>query len=450
MEQKREKFSSGLTIFLATLSSAVGLGNIWMFPYVVGENGGAAFILIYFACIALIGIPAVISEFVIGRGSKVNLLSSISKITNKKVFKSIGYIGILATYCMLFFYTIVVGWVYSYVFKSITGAFNGISPEGAAEIFNATSIGPISPIVWQFIALSVGASVLAFGVKRGIEKLTKICMPILLVLLTVCVIRSLTLPGAFEGVSFLLKPDFSKVTFSVVLSALGLAFFKLSVGTGTLITYSSYYGDDTNLLGTASKVAVSDTMVSMLAGLAIFPAVFSFGLQPNSGPSLLFNTVPLIFSKMPGGSVLSVVFFGLTAIAATMAMISLLEVLVAVFKEKFNMSRVKALIINVIIIVIVGSLAALSANPEGMLAHIQLFGYGFFDLFDKFVSLILLPINGLLAIVLVGHFVSKKFFYNQVTNNGTLKNEKIVNVLYFTMKYITPILVIIVFIKQFI
>ena len=450
MEQKREKFSSSLTVFFATLSSAVGLGNIWMFPYVVGQNGGAAFIIVYLGCVLLIGLPTLISEFVVGRGTRKNVCGAISKVTDKRRFKSIGYIAVLSTSCMLFFYTVVAGWVYSYVFKALFGVLKGVTAEEAAQIFNSTSLGPIAPIIWQIIVLVVAGSILGMGVKSGIEKLTKVLMPILIGLLILCVLRSLTLPGAYSGIEFLLKPDFSKVTVGVILSALGLAFFKLSVGTGTMVTYGSYFTEDNDLIGTAGKVAIADTGVSLLAGLAIFPAVFSFGLAPTEGPGLLFNTVPLIFAKMPGGSILSIIFFGLTAMAATMATISLLEVLIALFTEELKISRKKSIIINISIIVLIGSLAALSANPDGVLAHIKIFGFTIFDSFDKFVSNILLPINGLLVILLLGYGLSKDFIIEQLTNKGTLKNQKVVSLLMFIIKYVTPILILIVFIKSFI
>ena len=450
MEQKREKFSSSLTVFFATLSSAVGLGNIWMFSYVVGQNGGAAFIIVYLGCVLLIGLPTLISEFVVGRGTRKNVCGAISKVTDKRRFKSIGYIAVLSTSCMLFFYTVVAGWVYSYVFKALFGVLKGVTAEEAAQIFNSTSLGPISPIIWQLIVLVVAGSILGLGVKSGIEKLTKVLMPILMGLLILCVLRSLTLPGAYRGIEFLLKPDFSKVTVGVILSALGLAFFKLSVGTGTMVTYGSYFTEDNDLIGTAGKVAIADTGVSLLAGLAIFPAVFSFGLAPTEGPGLLFNTVPLIFAKMPGGSILSIIFFGLTAMAATMATISLLEVLIALFTEELKIPRKKSIIINISIIVLIGSLAALSANPDGVLAHIKIFGFTIFDSLDKFVSNILLPINGLLVILLLGYGVSKDFIIEQLTNKGTLKNQKVVSLLMFIIKYVTPILILIVFVKSFI
>ena len=449
MEQKREKFSSSLAVFFATLSSAVGLGNIWMFPYVVGENGGAAFIIIYLSCVLIIGLPTLISEFAIGRSARKNIFRATSEISGKKGFGAIGILGMLSTYCMLFFYTVVAGWVYLYVFKAIGGAFNGITIERAAEMFNTVSIGPISPIVWQFIFLSVAGFILAMGVKSGIEKLTKTLMPLLIALLVLCVFTSLRLPGAMDGVSFLIKPDFSKVNMGVILSALGLAFFKLSVGTGTMITYGSYFTDDNNLISTGTKVALADTTVSILAGLAIFPAVFSFGLEPTGGPGLIFNTVPLIFSKMPGGTILLIIFFALTAMAATMATVSLLEVLTVTFMEEFKLERKKAIALNILIIMIFGSLAALSANPDGLLAHIKFFDLPMFDLFDVFVSNVLLPINGLLVVILCGYFVKSGFMKKELTNNGSLKNEKLVHSILIVVRYVTPILISLVFIKSF-
>ncbi|MGL4849711.1 MAG: sodium-dependent transporter [Clostridium sp.] len=450
MEKKREEFSSGIAAFLVALSSAVGLGNIWMFPFVVGENGGAAFIIIYILCILIIGIPTLISEFVVGRTTRKNIYGAVSSITEEKKFRLVGVIGIISSYLMLFFYTVVAGWVYLYFFKSLTGKFNGMTTENAAAMFNEASSGPFGPMFWQVIVLVVVGLILGLGVKSGIERLTKFFMPVLVLLLIVCAVRSLTLDNAMEGVSFLLKPDFSKVSIGMVLSALGLAFFKLSVGTGSMYTYSSYFTDDNNLIKTGAKVAFADTCVSIIAGLAIFPAVFSFGMEPTQGPGLLFNTVPLVFSKMPGGSILAIVFFFLTAMAATMAAISMVQVIIATFTEEFKMSLKKAIIINVVIITLVGSLAALSASPEGVLGHINVFGYTFFDLFDKVTSTLLLPINGLLVTILVGHFVAKKTVIKTLTNNGTLGNEKLVNNLLFILKYVTPVLIVIVFIKTFI
>ncbi|MBD7911662.1 MULTISPECIES: sodium-dependent transporter [Clostridium] len=450
MEKQRERFSSSLTAFLATLSSAVGLGNIWMFPYMVGENGGAAFIIVYLCCVFFIGLPTLISEFSIGRGTRKNLLGATKIVTENRVFRSVGIIGIIASYSILFFYTVVGGWVYSYVFKSIIGTFRGITAEGTAEIFRATTLSMVEPIAWQLAIVIVASIILAFGVKSGIEKITKVAMPLLVILLIICAGRSLTLSGAIDGIVFLLKPDFSKISFEVVLTALGLAFLKLSIGTGSMTTYSSYFTSDNSLIGTGTKLAFADTGVSLLAGLAIFPAVFSFGLEPTGGPGLLFNTLPLIFEKVPGGEVLLVIFFMLTAMAATMATISIIEVLIATFIEEFKFTRRKAIIINLFIIMFIGSLTALSVGEGALLAEFKIFNYNLFDLFDVLTSKVLLPLNGLLFVILCGHFVKKEYMKKELTNDGLLNNKALADSVYFNIKYITPVLIIIVFIKTFI
>lgn len=449
-EKGRETFSGGLAIFLATLSSAVGLGNIWLFPYVTGENGGAAFIFVYFLCILLIGLPVLLIEFAIGRGTRKNIYGAIKSFTNKKIFRGIGVIGIIATSFILFFYTVVAGWVYSYIFKAISGIFTGMSSSEVSSVFVETASNPKSVIMWQIIAIVVTCGILALGVKSGIEKLTKTLMPVLVALLLFCVIRSLMLPGAMEGVTFLLKPDFSKINLGVVISAMGLAFFKLCVGTGTMVTYSSYYTDDNNLPSTAAKVCLADTGVSILAGLAIFPAVFSFGLEPTSGPGLLFETIPLIFSGIPGGTILTVLFFMLTAMAATMAMISLFEVLTAALTEELGLGRKKAQIVNIILVIVFGSLAALSGHPNAPLSHISILGNTIFDFYDKTVSLFLLPINSFLTCILAIYFIKREFFVQQLTNRMTLKNQWIANAVLFTAKYVTPVLILIVFIGSLI
>ncbi|MGL4760198.1 MAG: sodium-dependent transporter [Sarcina sp.] len=449
-EKGREKFSSSLAVFLATLSSAVGLGNIWLFPYVTGENGGAAFIFVYFICILLIGLPVLLIEFSIGRGTRKNIYGAIKTFTNKKIFRAMGVIGIIATSFILFFYTAVAGWVYSYIFKAISGVFKGMDAGQVSEVFVQTSSNPVSAISWQIVAVIVACGILAFGVKGGIEKITKTLMPVLVALLIFCVIRSLMLPGAMEGIEFLLKPDFSKINLGVVVSAMGLAFFKLCIGTGTMVTYSSYYTDDNNLPATATKVSLADMGVSILAGLAIFPAVFSFGLEPTSGPGLLFETIPLIFGDLPGGQILTVIFFMLTAMAATMAMISLFEVLTAALVEELKLNRVKAQVINAVVVLGFGSLAALSGHPKGPLAHIKILGNTFFDFYDKAVQLFLLPINCILMCIFGIYFIKRQFFIDQLTNGGAIKNEKIAKVVLFIAKYITPILIAIVFIGAFI
>lgn len=445
---KRETFSSGIAVFFATLGSAVGLGNIWKFPYLTGEYGGGAFLLVYLICIVFVGLPVMVSEFYIGRKTRKNAVGAFKLLKPGSYWQGIGHMAVLAVYLIMFFYSCVAGWVYSYLFKALSGDFAAVTPELVKSQFGGAVAGPVAPIVWQVIVMVVVSAILIMGVQRGIEKITKTLMPLLFILILVCDIRALTLPGAGEGVNFLFHVDFSKITAPTILTALGLAFFKLSLGMGIMITYSSYFTQDNNLFGTAGKVAISDTAVSMLAGLAIFPAVFSFGMQPNAGPGLLFMTIPLVFSQMPLGNILLAAFFFLTAIAATTAMLSLTEVLVAYFSEEHKLSRKTAVILNALIIIAFGALATLSVDKESLLGGITVFEKGFFDLFDYISSNILLPVGSLLVALFIGYFTNRKELEAELSNNGSLKILGLVRGFYFVIRYVTPLLLIIVFLHS--
>ena len=451
-DQKRETFSSGLAVFFATLGSAVGLGNIWKFPYLTGVNGGGAFVLIYFICILLVGIPVMVSEFYIGRKTRTNAVGAFTKLKASKAWGFIGYMGVASAFLIMFFYSSVAGWVYSYVFKSIKGDFSNISTlsiDQATKVvgdkFSSTVGGSYSPVIWQFIVLTVVSLILIAGVKNGIERITKTLMPLLFVLIIICGIRALTLDGAKEGIKFLFSVDFSKITPSVILSALGLAFFKLSLGMGTMMTYGSYFTEDNNLITTSAKVAFSDTLVSILAGIAIFPVVFTFGLEPGAGPGLLFNTIPLVFSKIPFGNLLLIAFFLLTSIAATTAMISLVEVPVAFLAEEWNINRNKAVIMTTGLIFIIG---AFTVHPSSTLGNIIIAGKNFFDLFDYISSNILLPIGGLLIAIFIGYFTDKDPIREELSNKSSLQNGSIINKYIFILKYISPLLLLIVFLNS--
>lgn len=449
---KRETFSSGLAIFFATLGSAVGLGNIWKFPYLVGENGGGAFVLIYLISILLIGIPVAVSEFYIGRRTKSNAVTSFEILKASPFWKIIGYMGVVSSLFIMFFYTTVAGWVYSYVFKTLRGDFSNLSTltiENATVIvgekFSTTVGGTYSPIIWQGIVLLVVSLVLIAGVKNGIERITKTLMPVLFILLILCSIRSLALEGAKEGLNFLFKVDFSKISPPVILSALGLAFFKLSLGMSTMITYGSYFTDDNNMILTSAKVALSDTLVSGLAGIAIFPVVFTFGLAPDSGPGLLFNTIPLVFSKIPLGNILLIAFFILASIAATTAMISMVEVPVVFMSEKWRIKRKYSVIIVSGIIFLIGSL---TVHPASLFGNTTIFGMNFFDLFDFISSNILLPTGGFLISIFVGYFVSKDSIVDELSNSYRLNNSQTINLYYFILRYVTPLLLLVVLLNS--
>lgn len=451
-QNNRETFSSGLSVFFATLGSAVGLGNIWKFPYLVGTNGGGAFVLIYTICVLLVGIPVMVSEFYIGRKTRSNPVGAFNKLKPNSPWKLIGYMGVLASFFIMFFYSAVAGWVYSYVYKIIRGDFSHLSTMSIDQAtgivnnnFNLTVGSPYSPILWQGIVLLTVSIILIAGVKNGIERITKTLMPMLFVLIIIICIRSLSLAGAREGLDFLFKVDFSKITPTVIISALGLAFFKLSIGMGTMIAYSSYFDKDNNLINTATRVAFSDTLVSLLAGIAIFPVVFTFGLEPDSGPSLLFNTIPLVFSKLPLGNVLLLSFFLLTSFAATTAMISLVEVPVTFMSEEWKINRKLAVLISAVLIFLVG---ALTVHPSSILSGVMIFNKNFFDLFDYLSSNILLPVGGLLVVIFIGYIINKESIILELSNDKRLDNRKYIDFILFVVRYISPLLLLIIFLNS--
>ncbi|KJR48873.1 putative sodium-dependent transporter [Desulfosporosinus sp. I2] len=434
--KKREGFSSSIGVIAAVLGSAVGLGNIWKFPYVTGANGGAAFILIYLVCLALVGLPVMLSEHLIGRNTKSNAVGAFKVLQPKKPWFLVGGAGVLSAFLIMAFYTSVAGWVYAYIFKAAGGGLLSTNPKETSLVFNTLVSGVGEPLFWQMFVLLVTGTIIMAGVAKGIERVTKVLMPILFILLIVIDIRSLTLPGASEGLSFLFKPDFSKITVSVILAALGLAFFKLSVGMGAMITYGSYVGENENLPKMALKVALSDTLVSLMAGIAIFPAVFAFGFEPNAGPPLLFITIPTVFSSMPFGGVFMVLFFVLTAIAATGAMLSLLEVPVAYFTEQHNWSRRKSTLVTILGIGLLGSTATLS---NSILANVTIFSKNLFDFYDFITSNILLPLGGIFIALFVGWQWGKSKVYQEISNNGQINNQGLADVFLFLVRFVVPI-----------
>ena len=438
---KREGFSSSIGVIAAVLGSAVGLGNIWKFPYVTGANGGAAFILVYLLCLALVGIPVMLSEHLIGRHTKANAVGAFKKLEPRRPWFLVGGAGVLSAYLIMVFYTTVAGWVYAYIFKAAGGALLTVNPEETTLVFNTLVSGVAEPLFWQMLVLIVTGTIIMAGVTKGIERVTKVLMPLLFIFLVVIDIRSLTLPGAAEGLSFLFKPDFSKITVGVILAALGLAFFKLSVGMGAMITYGSYVDKNENLPKMAIKVALADTLVSLMAGIAIFPAVFAFGFKPDQGPKLLFTIIPTVFNSMPFGRVFMVLFFLLTAIAATGAMLSLLEVMVAYLTEQYQWTRRKATLITILAIGSLGSTATLS---NSIFAKVTVFGKTFFDFYDFATSNILLPVGGIFIALFVGWQWGYANVKREMSNEGRLKNDGLVSVYMFFVKFIVPIAIALV------
>jgi len=444
----RGGFSTALGALFATLGSAIGLGNIWKFPSEAGMNGGAAFIIVYLLATLFVGLPVMISEIAMGRRARANVIQTMRKVSpsKKQPWWLIGVGGVLAAFFIMAFYTEVVGWVFAYIFKSITGGLLSTDPAVTSQAFIDLISDPWQALLWQWLVLIFITVIILRGVSKGIEATAKRLIPLLFVLLLIIDIRSLTLPGAVEGLKFLFTPDFSKLTAAAILSAMGLAFFKLSVGMGTMTTYGSYWKDDQDIPGTTARVMLSDLFVSLLAGVAIFPAVFSFGLQVDAGPSLLFITIPTIFASMPFGGMFMVLFFLLAAVAATGAMLSLIEVPVAFLNEQFSLPRAKGAIITSVLLALIGSLAALSSS---VLADVTVFGKNFFDLFDFLSSNLLLPLGGLFIAIFVGWFWGKENVKRALTNDGALQNEKLVQVFFVIVKFVTPLLVLLVLLSGF-
>jgi NSS family neurotransmitter:Na+ symporter len=445
--EKRETFGGNIAVTFATLGSAVGLGNIWMFPYKTGENGGASFLAVYLLCVLVLGIPVMISEFIIGRYTKSNVIGAFRKLDNKRPWFLVGVSGVAASFLILSFYSTVGGWVFSYVYKAIIGDLSFKNNSQSIKHFSGFISRVGEPILWQLIVLIIIGGIITAGVKNGIERVTKICMPLLFILLIVCDVRALTLNGSFEGVKFLFKPDFSKITSSTILLALGLSFFKLSIGMGTMVTYGSYIGKDQSLPSTAIRVAFSDMLVSVLAGLAIFPAVFAFGFKPEMGPNLLFVTIPMVFNKMIGGRILIAVFFILVALATTTASISMLEVPVAYLIEKFKWNRLKATLLTLTMVEVMGITATLSFSK---LSNFKIFGKVPFDLFDFITSNILLPVGGIFIALFIGWQFGKDKTMMEASNGGRLNNKTFLNIYYFLIKWVTPVAIFVVLIYKMI
>ncbi|WP_189373923.1 sodium-dependent transporter [Vogesella alkaliphila] len=443
--QARDAFTSSFGVLAATLGSAVGLGNIWKFPYVTGANGGAGFLLVYLLATLLVGLPVMIAEIMLGRKAKADAVTTLRVLAPAgQYWWLIGASGVLAAFLILSFYSEVAGWVFAYVFKAIGGDILSKDPTQTSAAFGALVSDPLQSLLWQWGVLLFIGGILLLGVAKGIEAVTKKLMPVLFILLLVLGVRSLMLPGAAQGLAFLFAPDFAKITAEVALIAMGLAFFKLSIGMGTMMTYGSYFRDDQNIPSTTVRVMSADLFVSMLAGIVVFPAVFTFGFKPEAGPSLLFITIPAVFASMPMGHLFMVLFFVLSAVAATGAMLSLLEVPVSVMVGRFNISRARATLINLLLLGVIGASCALS---NSVLADVKLFGMTFFDLFDFVSSSILLPIGGIFICLFVSWVWGKDKMMMALSNEGVLHNRVVVQLLYALLKYVTPLLILLVMLK---
>jgi neurotransmitter:Na+ symporter, NSS family len=443
-QNSRDGFSSRFGVIAAAAGSAIGLGNIWRFPYIAGQGGGAAFILIYACFIILIGMSCLLVEFLIGRRSQRDAIGAFHVLVPRKPWVLGGWIAIITVILIFAFYSVVFGWTLDYLIKSICNNFADKTPIEIAGMFETTTSNIFKPIAYTFIGIGLTTIVIVGGVKKGIEKYTKILMPLLFVLLIVLVIRSLMLPNSSLGLAFLFKPDFSKVTGHTVLIALGQAFFTLSLGSGAMITYGSYIKKKEKLASTVVYTCILNSSVSILAGIAIFPAVFSFGIAPSQGPSLAFITLPNIFQQMFGGYVFSIVFFLLMGVAALTSTISMLEAAVAALTEGKGVSRKKAAIWFSVVIAFLSIPCSLSF---GVMSNFKILGLNTFNLFDYITANLGMTIASIIYAVFVGWFLGKDKVRDELSNSGLL-TVKYFPVFMFIVRFVVPAGIIIVFLSS--
>lgn len=437
---QQEQWSSKLGFILAAAGSAIGLGAIWKFPYIAGQNGGGAFFLIFILFTLLLGLPLLLAEFSIGRLTQENAVDSYRKIAPKAKWHWIGILGMIACFILLSFYSVIGGWIIIYLYKAITGQLNGLSSDQYTQVFGDTISDPIISLIVQLLFILMTIVVVARGVQKGIEQASKIMMPALFILFILLVIRSITLDGAMAGISFLLQPDFSKLTSKTILEAMGQSFFTLSVGVSVMVTYSSYLPKNQSLPRSAFSIVGMNLVIVLLAGLAIFPAVFALGLEPGAGPVLLFNVLPTVFSQLPLGMLFFIAFLILFLFAALTSAFSMLEIIVSVITKKDIKGRKKWSWIIGIAIFIFGIPSALS---YGALGDVTLLGKTFFDLMDYTVSNILMPLGALLIAIFVPLKVKKSVLYDELKQGSGLKRG-LFEAWYFLIRFVAPVLIFVV------
>ena len=452
METSNTKiFASKIGAILAAAGSAVGLGNVWRFPTETGANGGAAFIFIYVLFILLLGVPVMITEFTIGRHGHKDVMNSFESMANgHKGWKWMGLLPVVAGVLLLSYYAVVAGWTLFYAYTAGVNGFAGKSAEEYASDFQVFSTDPVMPCLWMAVIVMMTCGIISFGVQKGIERGSKIMMPLLFIFILILVVCSLSLPGAKEGLTFLFRPDFSKVTGATVLSAMGQAFFSLSVGLCCLCTYACYFRKDVNLFADGLSVATIDTLVALCSGLIIFPAVYSIpDMQPDAGPALVFITLPHVFQTVFGDAPLisylfSLLFYLLLVMAALTSSISMLEMASAYFHEEYRVSRPKAALGVSLVCLVLGAFCSLSF---GKWHDVTVFGMGFFDLFDFLVAKLFMPIGSFLMCIFVGWVADKNVVKDEVTNAGKV-GKGIYSVWFFIVRYIAPVLIFLIFINE--
>ena len=442
---KRDNFGSRFGALVAMAGSAVGLGNLWRFPYLVGENGGAAFIIIYILLCFVICLPIFISEFMIGRRSQKNAFAAFRDLSDGSSWRWVGLFTIIVPMIVLSYYSVIGGWSIEYLLKSLNFSFAGEARDTFSTMFGGFVSSTWGPLLAHTGFLFLTALIVVVGIKDGIEKFSKVMMPLLFVIVLSIAIYSLTLPGSKAGVEYLFYPDFSKLTGKSVADALGQAFFSLSLGFGTIMTYASYVSKKENIMFQSVTTAFSDLLFAMIAGVAIMPAVFAFGISPQAGPGLVFETLPYVFGQMPAGGVIAILFFVALLVAALTSSISMLEVAVAYLVEEKKFSRIGACVTLFVLCWILGALCSLSFGP---LSHIQIRGGNIFDFLDSLSSNVLMTLGSLFTVLFVGWRLKKTDVYEEFTNGGSLsRNAKLFGALWFLIRYIAPVAIIAIFIS---
>ncbi len=442
----REKFASKLGTLMALVGSAVGLGNIWRFPFLVGEYG-APFLLSYVICLLLLSVPILNCEFIIGRFSHSNAYRAYKEHGKRSVWKVAGFITLLVPFLIFSYYSVVGGWAMDYLFKSLSFSFSQVDNAEIGGMFSTLSSHPWIPLLWTLLFFCATAGIVVSGVKGGIEKFSKYMMPLLFLLIAGLSVWALTLPGATGGLNHLFNLSATPFSIKTVVAAMGQAFYSMSLGAGTMITYGSYMADDEELLASSLKTGLFDFLFALIASMAMLPATFAFGGDPAQGAGLAFNTMPMIFSSMPGGEWIAIFFFLTLVIAALTSTASLFEVNVAFFVEEKKMGRMKAAVLTLAGAVILGSLCSLSFGP---LADVQILGLSFFDLLDQLCANLLMPVCGLCACLFVGWQMAKKDVHAELTNNGTLHLPRgVFRLMYLLIRYVSPALLALVMIANF-
>lgn len=444
-EETRAVFATRFAAIATTVGSAVGLGNIWRFPYEAGKNGGGAFLVCYIVFVLLIGVPILIAEFAMGRGTRQNIYGAYQALNSKHPLKFAAFLGIFGSWLILGFYSVVAGWTVEYCFDSAIGQLNFSNSSMEHDQFTALTTG-WRPVLWTVIFCICNFLILVRGVTKGIEKASNILMPLLFVLLVAFCINSLTMPGLEKGLNFLFAPDFSKISGGVLLSALGQAFFSLSLGLGCMMTYASYFSPETKLARTAFTTAILDSLVAIMAGVIIFPAVFSFGISPQEGPTLVFEALPHVFAQLPFGAVWSTLFFLLLFLASLTSTVSLSEISISYFTDEKGFSRKKATMVTCLCTLVLSLICALSLGPW---SDFTICGKNIFDLFDFVASNICMPLGGMLCSIFVGWFIDKRFMANQLTDHDESQHGSWwVKTIVFLLKWVCPVAILIIFLDS--